>query len=131
FAVLWGRAAGPEETGEEAGEETGDTGARRVDRRGLLLSALGIGLLMYALGDGPFRGWDSWWIFGSAAVGAAALLRLIRVSSRTPGDRNAPVPVLDVRLFADRRFAAGTAVTALSAAGLLGMLFVFPLMLQD
>lgn len=131
FAVLWGRAAGPEETGEEAGEETGDTGARRVDRRGLLLSALGIGLLMYALGDGPFRGWDSWWIIGSAAVGAAALLRLIRVSSRTPGDRNAPVPVLDVRLFADRRFAAGTAVTALSAAGLLGMLFVFPLMLQD
>lgn len=119
----------------ENGRHEDGHGGRRPDVRGLLLASVGIGLLMYALGDGPTRGWGSPWIAGPAVAGAAALLWLVRTARRVPvsraGHPDAAAPALDVRLFADRAFATGTAATALSAAGLLGMLFVFPVMLQD
>lgn len=99
--------------------------ASRLDRTGLLLAVPGFGMLLYALGDGPFRGWASPVILVPLLGGLALAACYVRTALRTPE------PLLDLRLLRDRRYGAGTAVTSLAAAGLMGMLFVFPLRYQD
>ncbi|MGW0807868.1 MFS transporter [Nonomuraea sp. NPDC002799] len=106
-AVLW-RAPAPRAGG-------------RLDVRGLVLAGAGFGLLMYGLGDGP-PGPVAW---GALLAGALLVGALVR-SARTT-----EFPLLDLGLLADRAFLRGAVTAGLSAAGLLGMLFAFPLMYQD
>jgi EmrB/QacA subfamily drug resistance transporter len=99
--------------------------AGRLDLPGVLLSAPGFAMLMYALIHGPSQGWGSFLILGTGFCGAVLLGALVRVELRVKE------PLLDLRLLADRVFQRMSIIAALTAAGLVGMLFIFPLMYQN
>ncbi|MGH9114686.1 MAG: MDR family MFS transporter [Acidimicrobiales bacterium] len=97
----------------------------RFDLTGFLLSALGLGLLMYGLSEGPFRGWGSPLIVATLVAGAALLAALVMVELRSRR------PIMDIRLFADRLFRSANIVLGLGSAAFIGVLFLVALFFQD
>ncbi|MEV7184701.1 DHA2 family efflux MFS transporter permease subunit [Kitasatospora sp. NPDC093102] len=98
--------------------------AGRFDTTGFLLATPGLGLLTYALGFGPAHGWTSpgvalGGLFGLALLGAAVRHQLRYAE-----------PLVDLRLLADRTFGAASRLALLTSAGLMGALFVLPLLYQ-
>ncbi|MER5885315.1 DHA2 family efflux MFS transporter permease subunit [Streptomyces sp. NPDC001941] len=94
------------------------------DRTGFWLATPALGLLTYALGFGPSRGWTAPAVLVSAVVGVALLAFAVTHQLR------APQPLLRIRLFADRYYGTASVLAALTAAGLMGVLFVLPLLFQ-
>ncbi|MFE0173788.1 DHA2 family efflux MFS transporter permease subunit [Streptomyces sp. NPDC059002] len=96
----------------------------RFDHVGFWLATPALGLLTYALGFGPSHGWGRPSVAVSAVAGVvllvAAVVHQLRVSE----------PLLKLRLLADRVYGAASALALFSAAGLMGVLFVFPLLYQ-
>jgi hypothetical protein len=82
------------------------------------MSGAFMGLLVYTIIEAPDRGWTS---TGTTLgfAGSAALLIAFIVS-----ERRAPVPMLDVRLFANLRFSAASASVTISFFTLFGFIFV-------
>ncbi|WP_051821329.1 DHA2 family efflux MFS transporter permease subunit [Streptomyces sp. NRRL F-5065] len=98
--------------------------ADRFDRAGFWLATPALGLLTYALGFGPSHGWAEPAVVVSAVCGAVLLVATVLQQ------RRAPAPLLGLRLFADRYYGPAAALAALTAAGLMGVLFVVPLLFQ-
>ncbi|MEV7353425.1 DHA2 family efflux MFS transporter permease subunit [Kitasatospora sp. NPDC091276] len=96
----------------------------RFDTTGFLLATPGLGLLTYALGFGPAHGWSS---PGVALSGVAGLL-LLGIAVRH--QLRAAEPLVDLRQLADRTFGTATWLALLTSAGLMGALFVLPLLYQ-
>ena len=98
--------------------ESRDPGTPPLDRRGLLLSAALLTLLVYTVIEAPARGW------GGAAtllgLGGSAVLAVAFVAA----ERAAAHPMLDVRLFADRRFSAASGAVAVTFFALAGFIFL-------
>lgn len=94
------------------------------DRTGFLLATPALGLLTYALGFGPAHGWTSPGIAVSAALGLALLVAACVHQLR------AADPLLQLRLLADKVFASATVLALVTSAGLMGVLFAFPLLYQ-
>ncbi len=94
------------------------------DRVGFLLATPALGLLTYALGFGPSQGWTRPPVAVSAVLGAllltAAIIHQLRVRE----------PLLRLRLLGDRVYGSASVLALVSAAGLMGVLFVFPLLYQ-
>ncbi|MGI5226816.1 MFS transporter [Actinoallomurus sp. CA-142502] len=126
--------------------ETRDRTARRgVDWTGGLLTAAGLGALVFALIEGQRYGW--WrplrpfsagpvhWGAGispvpvALAAGAVALGALFAVE-RARAAAGRPV-VLDLTLFRIPSFRRGNAAASLISVGELGLMFTLPLFLQD
>ncbi|WP_458353655.1 DHA2 family efflux MFS transporter permease subunit [Peribacillus frigoritolerans] len=99
--------------------------AGRFDLPGFLLSASGFSMMMYAMNIGPSKGWDSPVIMYTGIIGAVLILSFILLELRVDQ------PMLDLRLLSDRLFRTLGIISLFSMAGLLGMLFVFPLMYQS
>lgn len=97
----------------------------RIDLTGFLLAGLGFAGLMYALSEGPSQGWAAPGIWIPGAAGLILLGTLVPVQLRTER------PLLQLRLFGLRLFRSANLVTLFSAAGFLGALFVYPLLLQS
>ncbi len=97
----------------------------RLDGAGLLLSATGVSLLIFALSTGPDFGWLSAPIIGAATVGSLALIALVVVELRLDQ------PLLALRLFGDRLFRTINITSSMIYAGFFGWIFVVPLYLQD
>jgi EmrB/QacA subfamily drug resistance transporter len=98
--------------------ESRDPKAGRFDPVGALLSIVGIGLLTYTVIEAPRHGWESAATLGGFA-GAAVLLAAFVVSQL-----RRPDPMLDVRLFRNPRFTAGSVSIALAFFGLFGFIFM-------
>ena len=98
--------------------ESRDPKAGRFDPLGALLSVAGIGLLTYTVIEAPRHGWESSATLGGFA-GAAVLLAAFVVSQL-----RRPDPMLDVRLFRNPRFTAGSVSIALAFFGLFGFIFM-------
>ena len=84
-----------------------DVGERRAepfDVAGFVLSAAGLGLLMFGISEGPDLGWTAVPVLLSIPVGAVLLTAMVLVELR----RRAPM--IDVGLFRDRLFRSSTAV---------------------
>ncbi|MBT2383979.1 DHA2 family efflux MFS transporter permease subunit [Streptomyces sp. ISL-11] len=94
------------------------------DRTGFLLATPALGLLTYALGFGPAHGWTS------PAVAASAVLGVALLVAACVHLRKAKAPLLDLRLLTDRVFASATVLALVTSAGLMGVLFAFPLLYQ-
>ena len=95
------------------------------DLAGFLLSAAGLGSLMYGVSEGPFKGWGTPLIVSTIVVGAVFLAATVLVELRTA------YPMIDVRLFKDRLFRSSTAVLGIGSAAFLGLLFLVALFFQD
>ncbi len=97
----------------------------RFDLPGFLLAAGGLGSVMYALSEGASHGWTSPPILASVLIGVALLAAMVVVELRTPQ------PMLALRLFRFRLFRTANALSLVVTMAFLGILYVFPLMLQD
>lgn len=94
------------------------------DALGVLLSIAGVSLLVYTVIEGPHRGW---WttpsvlgFVGAAIVLAAFVVRELRI----------PHPILDVRLFTNRLFAASSGMIAIAFFSLFGFIFLITQYMQ-
>ena len=85
-----------------------DAAPSPLDPPGALLSIVGLSGLVYAIIEGPTRGWTSPMVVSAFAGACAILAAFVAVELRRPH------PMLDLRLFRNPRFtAASLAVTAL------------------
>jgi EmrB/QacA subfamily drug resistance transporter len=102
-----------------------DARTRRLDLTGLLLSAAGLGALMYGVCAGPDLGWGTPPVLAAVLGGAALLAAAVRHQWR------ARQPALRVRLFEDRMFRRASVLNALGLVPFLGAMFLVPLVVQQ
>ena len=99
---------------------------RVPDWRGAALAAISIAALQFALDRGNLDGWlDSPFIVGCFAVSALAFVAFLAYALTTQRH-----PVINLRVFADRNFAAATAIIGALGLGMFGALAVQPIMLE-
>jgi len=96
----------------------------RPDPVGVVLSVAGLGLLLWAIIEGPTQGWTSGEVIG---VGVASF---VVIGAFVAWESHSRHPMLKLRLFVDRRFSAAAAAECLGVFGLLGALFVMTQFLQ-
>jgi EmrB/QacA subfamily drug resistance transporter len=96
----------------------------RPDPAGALLSIMGLGLLLWGIIEAPVRSWTSPAVLG--ALGGGALVLVLFVT----WERHCRQPMLQVSLFASRRFSAAMGALALVIFALTGLLFVLTQWLQ-
>jgi EmrB/QacA subfamily drug resistance transporter len=101
-----------------------DPGASAPDLPGAATSIAGIGLLLWAIIEGPSRGWASAWVLGAGAAGLAVLAAFVR------WERFSAHPMLHLGFFRNRAFAAAIPAVATVNFGLYGALFVLTQFLQ-
>jgi len=116
FGLLFGLLFVRDQRGGEAG---------RFDLVGFILAGTGLGSLMFALSDGPGRGWTSPVIDTCAAVGVVLLIALVYVELRRRD------PLLDLSVLTNRLFANTSAVVVIATTAFLGSLFLVALFYQD
>jgi len=90
----------------------------RLDWRGLVLSAAGMGLIVYGVIQAPGWGWASASTIGTLAAGAVLLGALVAAELRTAS------PMIDMSLFRNPRFTAASASVAIAFFALLGFIFL-------
>ena len=98
--------------------ESKDPAAPRFDVPGLLLSALGLVALVYTIIEGPKRGWDAPETLIGFAVAAALFIAFVG------WERKVREPMLDLALFADRRFTASALAITVAFFALFGFIFL-------
>lgn len=98
--------------------ESRDPDPHPIDPPGNLLAIGGVVALVWALIEGPERGWGSLPIVAAAVAAIGILAAFIWWESRTPS------PMLDVRQFQNRRFSAGCLAITTAFFGLFGFVFM-------
>jgi MFS family permease len=104
--------------------ESRDPKVGRMDYRGLVLSAAGVGLVVWAIIEGPSWGWTSPAILVALIGGLAVLSVFVLV------ERRLSHPLLDVRLFKNARFTAASLSIATAFFALFGFIFLITQYLQ-
>lgn len=104
--------------------ESRDTAPGRFDPLGALLSITGIVVLVATVIQAPGHGWSSPVIVGGFA------LALVTLSGFVVWEARRSDPLLDVRLFLNRRFSTASAAIALAFFGLFGFIFLITLYFQ-
>lgn len=97
----------------------------RLDVVGMILVAVGLSATLYAIGEGPERGWTSVNILVAAIVGVVGLVAFVRFELRHPD------PLLRLSLLRDRLFRSTQVVFALTSGAFLGCLYLTPIFLQE
>jgi predicted MFS family arabinose efflux permease len=92
--------------------------AARPDVPGLVLSSATMALLVFTIIEAPGYGWTAARSLAGFAVSAVLLAAFIAA------ERRAAHPMLDVRIFRDRRFSAASAAVTVSFFTLLGFIFL-------
>jgi EmrB/QacA subfamily drug resistance transporter len=96
----------------------------RFDLPGFLLSASGLASLLYALAEAGSQGFGAPRVLMFGVSGVALLLSFAAVELR------AAEPMIDVRLLGNKLFRATNTVQLVGFGGLMGALFLLPLLLQ-
>jgi EmrB/QacA subfamily drug resistance transporter len=96
----------------------------RLDVPGFILGAAGLGAVMYALAQAGIHGFDDPQVlaFGALGVGILALFAYQELRTREP--------MLDMRLFSNRLFRTMNVAQIVGYGGMMGGLFLLPLLLQ-
>src|SRR4051794_13082692 len=92
--------------------------AARLDLPGLALASLGLFGVVYGVVRGNPVGWDSAEVVASIAAGAALLVGFVAWELR------APAPMLPMRFFRSRAFAATNGVSLTMTFGIFGSIFL-------
>jgi EmrB/QacA subfamily drug resistance transporter len=98
--------------------------AGRFDLTGFVLSGLALSMIVYALSEGPRKGWDTPIVLVTLVAGLLAGIAMVWVETHVPE------PMLALRLLGNRIFRQCNVVSLLSTMSFLGVLFVMPLYLQ-
>ncbi|SHM56893.1 MFS transporter [Cryptosporangium aurantiacum] len=101
------------------------TGHHRFDIAGVVLLALGMLAIVYAVVQGESWGWGSPKTLGTLLLGVLILLVFVLA------EKNLEHPLLPMRLFRNRSLAIGTVITAVNFFALLGTIFYVLLYLQN
>ena len=101
-----------------------DPAAGPLDRLGLVLSAAGVGLVVWAVIEAPERGWTS----TPVAVGGTTGLLLLAVFA--VWERRLAHPLLEIRLFSNPRFTAASLSVTTAFFALFGFIFLITQYLQ-
>ncbi|WP_291754225.1 MFS transporter [Cellulomonas sp. 73-92] len=104
--------------------ESAEAGTPRLDVVGALLAAGAVGVLVHAVIQAPADGWGSHGTLAGLVVGAVLLASFVVWELRREH------PLLDPRLFRNRRFAAGSISITLQFFALFGFMFVLMQYLQ-
>jgi EmrB/QacA subfamily drug resistance transporter len=96
----------------------------RLDLPGLALVSTGLLGVVFGLVRGNAHGWTSGQVLGSI-IGGAVLLAVFAA-----WERRAPAPMLPLKLFASRGFAAVNVASFLFSAGMFGAIFLLAQFLQ-
>lgn len=89
-----------------------------LDPIGALASIVGLVALVYAIIEGPAKGWTDVVTLGVFAIAVVALVSFVRWELHTPS------PMLDPRFFTNRFFAVGSLTITLVFMGMFGMFFL-------
>lgn len=95
-----------------------------LDPRGAGLSIVGLGALLYAIIEAPVHGLSDTRTLTAAGIAVVALALFAWWELRAPN------PMLDLRLFRDRRFSAASAAITLTFFAMFGMFFLLTQYLQ-
>ena len=106
-------------------EEHREPRAGRFDVPGFALSGASLALILYAVSQGPPRGWGSPLVVGTLALGATAFAALVAV------ELSRREPMLQFRLLRDRLLRSIMMTSTFATGAFLGLLFVMPLFLQE
>lgn len=98
--------------------ESRDRSVPALDLRGLALSIALLGVLVYTVIEAPEWGW------GSATTVTGFAVALALAVAFVVAERTAAHPMLDVRLFADRRFGAASGAVTVTFFALAGFIFL-------
>jgi EmrB/QacA subfamily drug resistance transporter len=98
--------------------ESRDPSVPALDIRGLTTSIALLGVLVYTIIEAPARGWRSPATVFGFVVTAALALAFVMI------EQAAEHPMLDVRLFTDRRFSAASASVTVTFFSLSGFIFL-------
>ena len=96
----------------------------RIDAGGAVLATASLAAIAYALIEGPSRGWTSGTVVVSLLVGVVGAVAFLVFEHRSAA------PMLPLDLFRNQQFAVTNAVTFVVYAGLGGVLFLLPVVLQ-
>ncbi|MEO6988931.1 MAG: MFS transporter [Aquihabitans sp.] len=96
-----------------------------IDLPGAILSIIGLGALVYGIIEGPHNGWSSTQTLATFGVSIVAL-GLFAVRSLT-----AAHPMLDLRLFKDRRFSVASGGMTLTFFAMFGTFFLVAQYFQE
>ncbi|HYL51560.1 MAG TPA: MDR family MFS transporter [Acidimicrobiia bacterium] len=99
--------------------------AGRFDLPGFLLSGSGLALVLYALSEGPEKGWRSTPVVLTGSVGVLLFVLLVIVETHVRD------PMLSLRLYRERMFRNANVVLTLTYSSFAGTLFILPLFLQE
>ena len=102
-------------------ESRNDASSKRIDGWGAGLAAAALGGMVYALISSQTAGWSNPRVLAALLIGVSTLAVFFAVESRHPA------PILPLRLFRSRDFAATNLLTLLLYAALGGSLFFLPL----
>ncbi len=105
--------------------ETADPhSARRPDVAGGLAASVGLGGLVFALIEGPARGWSSGLVVSAAVIGGVFLFAFLLIEARRDD------PMMPFSIFRSRQFSAANATTLLVYGALGAAMFLLVLQLQ-
>jgi EmrB/QacA subfamily drug resistance transporter len=107
--------------------KTGTLTGRRLDAPGVVLSAVGLGMLMYPLIEGRSAGWPLWSV--TMLVASPVVLAAFFLHQRWKTRHNQQ-PLLDTNLPSDRAFAFGALVILIFFATMTPLSFSFTLLEQ-
>jgi EmrB/QacA subfamily drug resistance transporter len=95
-----------------------DPVAPKVDLPGLILSCIGVTALIYTVIEAPAWGW------GSARAAAGFGIAMVALVTFALWERRSSHPMLDVSVFANRRFSGGSLAVTAGFLTLFGFIFV-------
>jgi EmrB/QacA subfamily drug resistance transporter len=95
-----------------------DPAAPPIDLPGLILSSIGITALVYTVIEAPNWGW------GSVHTAAGFAAAVVVLAAFALWERHTPHPMLDVSVFANRRFSGGSLAVTAGFLTLFGFIFV-------
>jgi AcrR family transcriptional regulator len=98
--------------------ESRDSSAPKLDPLGSALSIAGLGELLWAIIEGPGKGWGSAEVLGGFAVAAVVLTAFFMWEARCSS------PMLDVHFFKNRRFSAASGAITVTFLTLFGTIFL-------
>jgi len=96
-----------------------------IDIPGFILGAAGLAALMYALAQAGIHGFDDSRVltFGLPGLALLAAFAIVELRAREP--------MIDMRLFRNRLFSTMNAAQVVGYGGMMGGLFLLPLLLQE